>query len=467
MTRLLFINPCLRPGAKRKYPPVGLACVMTAVEKAGFAFDLIDMDAEDMSMAELRAKLKSERYDICGLGCIVTALRLVKEIAAIVRQENPECLIMAGNSVATSIPELLLRNTDVDVAVMGEGDITTVEFVQAVAAGQDWRSTRGIALLQDGGLVLTTPQPIIEDLDSIGFPNWDLFALHKYNEGMLKLTMNESDGEQVVFPLNAARGCPFSCTFCYHVFKGQKYRKYSESLVMQEFLRLSKQYGATFIQFWDELTFPNIASVERMVANLERLDFVTQWEGVSRCNLFSRKDSDLIRRMRDCGCRSIAFSIENASPEILAAMNKHVSHDKTVEHALALWEGGVTPLTSIIFGYPQETPQTIRQTLELCERCNIFPSVGYLQPLPGTPVYAWALESGAIKDEYAYLMNAGDRQDFHVNLTGMPTGELIGCVQDGMRELARRMGLSFKDPLKTGVYQKPKQPQPDGSVQGE
>lgn len=456
MTRMLFINPCLRPGAKRKYPPVGLACVMTAAQKAGIAFDLIDMDADEMTMEELHEKLKGKQYDICGLGCIVTALRLVKTITALVRQEMPNCLIMVGNSVATSIPDTLLRNTSTDVAVLGEGDVTTVELVEAVSQGRDWRQTKGIAYLQKGILITAEPRSIIEDLDTIGFPNWDLFELHKYNDGMLKLTTGNLDEEQVVFPLNAARGCPFSCTFCYHVFKGQKYRKYSEELVMQEFVRLSKKYGATFIQFWDELTFPNIASVERMVSNLQRLDFVTEWEGVSRCNLFSHKDKDLIRAMHDCGCRSIAFSIENASPEILAAMNKHVTHDKTVEHAMALWEGGVTPLTSIIFGYPQETPETIQQTLDLCEQCNIFPSVGYLQPLPGTPMYASALESGAIQDEYEYLMKSGDRQDMHVNLTSMPTDELIGCVQHGMRELARRMGLSFDDPLKTGVYQKPK-----------
>ncbi|MHC1699596.1 MAG: radical SAM protein [Humidesulfovibrio sp.] len=454
--RLLFINPCLRPGARRKYPPVGLACVMTAVKKAGYQFDLLDMDADEMGLDGLRRRLLGRRYDFCGFGCIVTGLRLVREIAQMVREANPECLIVAGNSVATSIPEILLRNTEVDVAVLGEGDVTTVELVRAVAKGLDWRGIPGVAYLDGGNLALTARRPLIGNLDEIGFPDWDLFDLPKYNEGMLKLTMDESEGEQVVFPLNAARGCPFSCTFCYHVFKGERYRKYSEPLVVQEFVRLSKSYGATFIQFWDELTFPDLPSVRRMVENLEGLDFVTRWEGVSRCNLFSRKDAELISRMRGCGCRSVAFSIENASPEILAAMNKRLSHDRTVEHALALWEGGVTPLTSIIFGYPQETPESIRQTLELCERCNIYPSVGYLQPLPGTPVYQWALESGAIPDEYAYLMQAGDRQDLHVNLTAMPADELVGLVQDGMRELARKMGLTFKDPLKTGVYQKPK-----------
>jgi hypothetical protein len=95
-------------------------------------------------------------------------------------------------------------------------------------------------------------------------------------------------------------------------------------------------------------------------------------------------------------------------------------------------------------------------TLDLCERANIFPSVGFLQPLPSTPIYDWAVRQGFIEDELAYLMQAGDRQDFHINLTKMPTDEFIDTVVSSMEDLAKKMGLEFDNPLKTGVYQKSK-----------
>jgi hypothetical protein len=77
-----------------------------------------------------------------------------------------------------------------------------------------------------------------------------------------------------------------------------------------------------------------------------------------------------------------------------------------------------------------------------------------LQPLPGTPIYNWALDKKYIDDEYKYLMNSGDRQDFHVNLTHMSNVEFIDCVMNEMNSLAKEMGLEFSNPLKTGVYQK-------------
>jgi len=450
---ILFINPCLRPHASRKFPPVGLAFILSAVKKANIELDLYDMDAHDLSVDNLREHLQ-KKYDIVALGTIVTALKLVRDIALLVRESNPVATIIAGNSVATSIPEMLLRNTEVDIAVLGEGDVTIVDLLRVLDTNAALDQVKGIAFLRDGEFVKTSTREPIPNLDEIGFPNWDLFDLSRYNEHMLKPVMDDSIAS-IVYPLNAARGCPFACTFCYHVFKGQHYRKYSEEAVMQEFTRLHDKYRATFIFFWDELTFPNITAVEKMVTRLEQLPFRVGWDAITRADLFRQANMPIVQRMRDAGCKSISFSIENASPAILKAMNKKIQIDRVVEHCETLIGGGVTPLTSIIFGYPQETPETIRMTLDLCERCNIYPSVGFLQPLPGTPIYEWAVQYGYIKNELEYLLSAGDRQDLHVNLTRMSSEELGDTVVNGMQRLADKMGLKFDNPLKTGVYQKP------------
>lgn len=451
---LLFINPSLRPHAKRKYPPVGLACILTSLHKAGFSFELIDMDADSLTEAQVAQLIQGNKYDIVSLGCIVTSLALVVRLTDMIRREIPEALIVAGNSVATSIPELLLSRTEVDIACLGESDVTIVELAEALTKNKDWRTVAGLAWYENGDVLFSPPRKVVDDLDQLGFPDWRLFPIEKYNNSMTNLTITDRK-HQIIFPLNSARGCLFNCTFCYHCFKNEKYRSYSENAIIEEFRRLTEEFGATFIHLWDELSFPTVKSFERRIERLAELPFVTEWEGITRANLFSRKDLSLLCRAAECGLKSVAFSIENASPIILEAMNKKISHEKTVEHALNLWRAGITPLTSVIFGYPQETPETIKMTLDLCERCNIYPSVGYLQPLPGTPIYEEALGRGIIVDEWEYLMDAGDRQDLHVNMTSMPVDELCSCVTEGLNELAHKLGLSLDDPFKTGVYQKP------------
>jgi anaerobic magnesium-protoporphyrin IX monomethyl ester cyclase len=439
MKKILFINPLVQPRLKRKTRPVGLAYIMTAVKKAGIKFDFIDMYAHNMSMDELQVKLNKDSYDICAIGSIVTSFRLVRDIASILRRNYPSATIIAGNSVASSIPELLLRNTEVDIAVTGEGDVTIVNLLRALIEGTSIKNIKGIAFLDGGTFFRNRAQDIIHDLDQIGFPDWDLFSNQRYNEGIFRPSGNEMS--PVAFPLSTSRGCPYHCTFCYHVFMGLPYRRYSEDMILKEFKRLYTNYSASIIQFSDELSFLNISDAIKLTTKLERMPFNIHWSAVTRPNLFSKKDILLIKRMRDAGCMNICFALENASQTILDAMGKKVKIRQVMEQIIALQEGGVFPATSVIFGYPEETPATIRETFEFCNRFDLVPGVGFLQPLPGTPIYDWAVQQGYIKDELEYLLESGDREILHINLTKIPTGEFIDIVVNGISDLARKKGL--------------------------
>lgn len=453
--RIVFINSSLRPDAKRRQLPVGLAYIMTAVKRAGFEFDLIDMDINNLSMQDLEDMLGKTMYDVYAFGCIVTGFRFVRQIAEIVKTVNPVSTVIAGNSVATSVPDILLQNTKVDIAVMGEGDVTIVELLKAIENGKNIEEVQGIAFNRNGKIVYTLKRSVMPKLDDIGFPDWELFDLDKYYEYSTANVNVFSRDNVISFPLNSARGCPYRCTFCYHVFKGEKYRKYSAGKIVEEINRLHNKYNCDFISFWDELTFPSIKSVELLVDKLNGLDFQFSWDAPVRGDLLKMEHVGLIRELKNVGCDNLAFSLESASPEILIAMNKKLHVSQFVEQAKALWEGGVTPLTSIVFGYPQETPETIKRTLDVCEECNIYPSVGFLLPLPGTPIYEWAKDKGHINDEIEYLSRIGDRQDFHINLTSMSDDEFVDLVTNGLQELARKLGLQLESVYKTGTYKAP------------
>lgn len=153
---------------------------------------------------------------------------------------------------------------------------------------------------------------------------------------------------------------------------------------------------------------------------------------------------------------NISYFLENANSKILQAINKKMDVNEFIEQSKIIWKSGITPLTSVIFGYPQETPETIQHTLDVCYECNIYPSVGFLLPLPGTEIYQWALNKGKIKNELEYLMKIGDRQDFHINLTEMEDDKFVETVNIYLEKHAEKLGLKFDNPLKTTTYQKPK-----------
>ncbi|MDP8212381.1 MAG: radical SAM protein, partial [Candidatus Zapsychrus exili] len=380
-------------------------------------------------------------------------------ICDVIKKVNPKGTIIAGNSVATSIPEILLTKTKADIGVMGESDITIVELLKSLIDGLPILEIEGIVFKEDGRVCFTPKRKVVENIDSVGFPDWNIFNISKYQEysqsNAISADSNENPDEDVVYyPLNSARGCPFNCTFCYHVFKGEKYRRYSEDEVIGEIVRLKNVYKCNHIGFWDELTFSSIKGVRERIKKLNELDFKVSWTAPIRGDLFKKEHVSLIRELKSTGCNALGYSLENASPDILKAINKRMSVEQFVEQSKALWDGGITPLTSVIFGYPQETPESIRLTIKVCEECNMFPSVGYLLPLPGTPIYEWAKDNGHIKDEEQYLQRVGDRQDFHVNLTKMPTQEMISIVTEELGKLAKKQGLKLDSVLKTGGYKK-------------
>jgi hypothetical protein len=119
-----------------------------------------------------------------------------------------------------------------------------------------------------------------------------------------------------------------------------------------------------------------------------------------------------------------------------------------------LKEAGITLSTSIVFGYPIETPDTIRETFEQCLKVGVYPSIGYLLPLPYTGMYDYAKKHGYITDENAYLDSITERQDLCLNMTQMSDGEVLGLIKEYAQKFNEELalGLSQDRLVKTGGY---------------
>jgi anaerobic magnesium-protoporphyrin IX monomethyl ester cyclase len=120
--KILIINVALRPNSPIKYFPIGLGYIATAIKNAGYDFDLLDIDAHRYSGEYVEKFIRRSHYDIICMGCIVTGYKIIKELTLLIRTYQPHAKIVVGNSVATSIPEILLTRTESDIAILGEGD---------------------------------------------------------------------------------------------------------------------------------------------------------------------------------------------------------------------------------------------------------------------------------------------------------------------------------------------------------
>ena len=459
--KTIIINVCLRPYMDYILFPLGLAYVASAIERAGYDFELIDLDAHRCSDKELESILRKKDFDVVAFGCIVTGYRIIKKLAKLIRAINKDAAIIAGNSVADSIPEILLSKTEVDIAVIGEGDITIVELLDALANSKSLENVKGIYFKKRGKIITNSRREAIRNIDSIPFPNWDIFDIEIYIKngiGSVPEPYAIPKDEIRKLPVNTARGCLFRCTFCYHVFQKDKYRFRSPESILSEIKLLQKKYKLNYIAFSDELTFFSKKQAEDFVDKLFEKGLKFYWGANIRANLFKENDLELLKKIKKNNCIGFSYSLESADRDILRSMNKQLKVDDFKRQAKVLNMLGLETWTSIVLGYPQETLKTIEKTFNVCYDLDIYPSTGYLLPQPGTPMYDLAKEKCLIKDEEEYLLKIGDRQDFTINFTEIPDDVFQSEVKKHLKKISDKMKLGLNEDklIKTGHYKSKK-----------
>lgn len=447
--KILLINLCLRPHSIVKYPPVGLGYIATSLKNNGYKFQIYDMDINDYSYSDLDEYLHNNSFDIIIMGCIVTGYKIVKEVCSIIKKNIPQSKIIVGNSVADSIPNILLGKTLADVAIIGEGDITIIELMKVFdnSLNADLSDVKGIVFKSGDNIITTEKRIPIPNLDILPFFDYSLWDIESY----IKFMQNGLDdptpmprNEIRPMPVNTARGCPFKCHFCYHVFRDYNYRRRSWKVIFDEIEHLISKYNINFIYFHDDLTFPNLASVNEFLKEYRSRNLKFYWTATSRGNLFKKEeDIDILLELKKCGCCSIESSLESADQEILKMMNKKLDLDDYRMQLKLLLKAGIARATSIVLGYPLETPETIHKTFEFCRVNNVYPSIGYALPFPGSPLYDYVYSHGFIPDVEDFLMKLGDRQDLRYNLTKMSDEQFQSIVLDEAEKTSEYLKLNI------------------------
>lgn len=347
---------------------------------------------------------------------------------------------------------------------MGEGDVTIVELLRALERGNDVSEVKGIVWKNDvGDIIKNAPQPAIVDISNLPHINFDLFDVEIYIENAKEHLCEDNtniprEGFRSL-PVNTARGCVGSCTFCYHNFKGYRYRWRSMKSVLNEIGEMIRKYNLNYIEFGDELTLFSRKRAEEFAEAILKSGLKFFWAITCRADCFTYdSDIEIMKKMREAGCISAGYSLESSNPEILKMMNKHITVEQFARTTELFYRAGITPRTSLVIGYPIETVESIKNTFKCCADNKIYPSAGFLLPQPGSVMYDYAVQHGFIKDEESYLLQMGDRQDLRLNMTTMTDEEMENAMLEGLslcnQELA--IGLDREHLIKTQYYRKAK-----------
>jgi len=269
--------------------------------------------------------------------------------------------------------------------VRKEGEITLLELMQNLEAGKNFSDVLGITYRKDGKIVKNADRPYIEDLDSLPFPAhhlWPLARLRKCGK--------------VIFPVMTSRGCTFWCEFCTAVrMFGRRYRTRSPKSVVDELEFLQKNYGAEQFTFYDDTFTVNQTRTAEICDEIIARKLKIEWDCETRVDMVTK---ELLQKMKDAGCFAVWYGLESGSQRLLDAMGKGISLTQVMRAFKWTKEVGLMAVVGAILGLPNETKETVWETIKFVERLNPD-DVGYYiaTPYPGTPMYDSVKEKGWLK----------------------------------------------------------------------
>jgi len=414
---------------------IGLSYVAASLIEEGHDVEVLDIEGYRYSKKEVLDIIRDYDCDIIGLGTLITAYKYLKWLVPEIRRIKPDIPLILGNSIGSTIPEIILNEMPIDVVVIGEGEITIKELVKAIESKKDLSTINGIAFKKNGKVIITPERELIKDIDSIPLPRWDLFPLKIYM-GNFGHSFRRQFLKPPIFFLNTARGCPYHCTYCYHPFKNKKIRLNSAEWIVDVLKHLKQEYKINSFLLADDLSITNKKRMIKLCDLLIEEKLNLDWSATGRVNLVTE---ELLVKMKSAGCKVIGFGIESGSQKILDNIKKQVKVNQAAKAILLCKKVGIYPSCSFMIGNVGETRETVFESVEFIKKyIDKLTSFFITTPYPETELFDYAEEHGLITDKVKLFERYGEQgSQLLVNFTDMTDDELWALKLEAERAIVR------------------------------
>lgn len=415
-------------GAGSSAPSLGLLHLAAVVRQAGYNTFVIDATAEGLSHKDFLIRVQRTCPDVVGFSLTTLTVAQAASLAAEIRGMLPATRIVIGGPHPSAVPvETCERYPVFDVAVVGEGEETIVELLEAFAYGKPLDNIRGIVYRRGGEVVANPRRPFLAQLDHLPLPAWDLLDGFpgRYSPPAFKLRKHPAAS------LVTSRGCPNLCIFCDRSVFGSSCHTCSADYVVKMILELYQRYGVREFCFEDDTFVTFRQRLMEICRRLIALKLDISWSCLGRVNQVT---SELLLMMRQAGCWQISFGIESGSQKILDLIHKNTNLEQIRRAVTLCHEAGIVCKGFIIVGHPGETRETLRQTIDFTLEIPLDDiSVMMLTPFPGSEIHARAAEFGTFNPDWS-RMNM-------LNPVFVPHGLTEADLCRAQKELLRRFYL--------------------------
>jgi anaerobic magnesium-protoporphyrin IX monomethyl ester cyclase len=365
----------------KRVEPLGLEYLKAALRAAGREGIILDEALDPAAVQALPEAVAESGADAVGFYTNDGITSTVCEDIRRLRAAGCELPIVVGGPAASE--PLVFLEAGADLAAIGEGEKTVVEIMEWVEGRREKSALRGVAWLEGGKVHFAPDQELIQDLDTIPFPDRSHAGPHDYYDRWYPVA--RTPFATAIF----ARGCPYRCTFCSSPFHwGKKTRLRSVGNALDELEWLATERGVKFVSFKDDIFGLKPQWLSDFCRGMieRRLDI--RWS----CNLEPRSaQSDpyrILGEMREAGCAAIVIGLQAVDPETLRRVSRRPSDPQYVARLIDAGRShGIMTVAELIFGLPDSTWEGDQLALDwaLAARPHLAGIYSLIQ-IPGSPI---------------------------------------------------------------------------------
>ena len=409
---VLLINPGSRRAVYQELgdsisaiePPSLAGLFATYLRNKGLSVAIVDAPAGNLS-PQGAAQVIRENYRPTLIVMVVYGFQpsastqnmpAAGETCRALKAINPEYKIMMTGTHPAALPERTLREEAIDFVCDREGPETILLTTRALKSARPvFDAIPSLWYRREGLIVSNPPGPLMEDLDA-EMPGvaWDLLPMEKYRAHNWH-AFDNIHARQPYVSIHTSLGCPYKCSFCCinAPFGKSSYRMWSPDTVIREIDVLVSKYGVRNIKFVDEMFVLNrnhvLGICDRII---ERGYDLNIWA-------YARVDTvkdEFLEKLRRAGFRWLALGIESGSKHVRDGVEKgRFGTTQILEVVRKIQDAGIYVIGNYIFGLPDDTHESMRETLDLaieanCEFANFYSAMAY----PGSALYRLAIEKG-------------------------------------------------------------------------
>jgi len=438
------------------YPEIGLGYLATTLKRHGHQVEILDCVREELDFAGFKSLVgKRAPADFYGFKVYSMNTANVNRQIDLIREVHPQAVVAVGGPHPSGVGEKIFQHIPrADFAFQGEGEpglpkllevvrllggsvVGTRSEVAGLLGGQGVRGKNIPATQQpshlpavfseipgliyrENGAIKANPPAFVEDLDSLGYPDWEALDVKNYHRKKRWVRLIGKD----YFPILTSRGCPYACSYC-GAFRitGRKVRRHSIEYVLGWIEKLHRDYGIKYFSVSDDAFTQDRDYVITLCREILARGLGIKWDCGSNAIRFDRIDPEMLHLMEQAGCFYVTVAIESGSERILKDMNRR-SDLPAIRAGIELIkrESKMAIGAFFILGYPTETREDILRTIRLARSLPIdAPQFFLFTPHPGTPVLDKMVADRKIDlenwDHYNYYRPSIPLAD--VSLTGL------------------------------------------------